>query len=226
MGDKPDTKVDRILRAFADHPVYAWLIVGAIALTGLGTAAGGLSSLINLFKGDSTRAVDQEQSVSVSGVTLVENCRYFMFNRISHDIQAWERFMLPSLVFSISIDKVRFDAVQGDALGNVVAVLKNYSDGDVVSVSMHQRDQRDNERSDASQQVKLYPGERYYMADAEFPPDADDDTEGIERIVIKASDVTTYRGFINSAGIDVQACGQYSKDISWEYRPAAVSTSK
>jgi hypothetical protein len=50
MNDKPDTKTDRIARGFLDHPVYAWVIVVAVALAGLGQAVGGWTSMAALFK--------------------------------------------------------------------------------------------------------------------------------------------------------------------------------
>jgi hypothetical protein len=68
--------------------------------------------------------------------------------------------------------------------GNVIAVLKNYNDGDIVSVSMHQWERQENERFDVSGEVKLFPGERYYISDVKFE-EALDGTEPIERLTIK-----------------------------------------
>jgi len=57
MSDKPETKTDRIVRAFLDHPIYAWLVVVALALAGAGQAAGGFTSIAALFKREGPASV-------------------------------------------------------------------------------------------------------------------------------------------------------------------------
>jgi hypothetical protein len=57
MREKPDTKTERIIRAFLDHPVYAWLIAIAIGLVGLGQVAGGLGVIRDLLKPSTGAAV-------------------------------------------------------------------------------------------------------------------------------------------------------------------------